>query len=342
MSEEEFRTKRRQKFLTEKYFGLNEKLTRSLIEQNLGLDDSGITPDEPAYAGVFDSSFTNTLKLLFLHYTAGAPIESLRPLFADAMKWFEEWHRAYGIYVQSLAKDSADELRTDGTPVHFEDLFEYQLAISMVSLGILLGEADAVRRMSDWLTQYRHTDLLLEGLLAKVIADPDEETTEFFHEQPYDPLIDAFYTAETPEEASAFVKRYLEGWYKAFDGVPWHDGHLVVTDEYSNYEGYWAFEAAAICVLYSIDDSSFRDYLVYPKDLADWAREHKVIDLLKPGAGAKTLRMRCEGGQHCPQAGWWSTPAQTNSRRRFDAGEVMPVFKDSPWGATIWQWDEQQ
>ncbi|MBQ0937786.1 PoNe immunity protein domain-containing protein [Ideonella paludis] len=184
----------------------------------------------------------------------------------------------------------------------------------MVSLGILLGGADAVRRISDWLTRFRHTDLLLEGLLAKVIVDPDDETTEFFHEQPYDPLIDAFYTAETPQDASAFVKQYLEGWYKSFEGVPWHDGHLVVTDEYSAYEGYWAFEAAAICVLYGIDDSSFRDHLVYPKDLADWAREHKVLDRLQPGQGAQALRMRCQGGQPCPQAGLWSTPAKANSQ----------------------------
>ena len=341
MSEEEFRAKRRQKFLTEKYFLLNQKLLGQFVQISTNLiaeKQAAGKIDDSAQ----DSAFKDTLKLFYLHYTAGEPIESLRPLFANAMKWFEEWHRADGVWTQARIQETGKDLRTDGTPFYFEDLHHYQLAISMVSLGILLGEAQAVRRMSDWLTQYRHTDLLLEGLLAKVIADPDDETTEFFHEQPYDPLIDAFYTAETPEEASAFVQRYLEGWYKAFDGVPWHDGHLVVTDEYSNYEGYWAFEAAAICVLYGIDDSSFRDHLVYPKDLADWAREHKVVERLKPGAGAKALRMRCEGGQPCPQAGWWSTPAQTNSRRQFNTGELMPEFKDSPWGATIWQWDTQQ
>lgn len=335
MSEAEFRAKRRQKFLTEKYFLLNQAAWDYLMGESLkALPERKATGDlDPFGEG---GLFKDFLKLFYLHYTAGEPIESLRPLFANAMKWFEEWHRADGVYTLELAKTSTEELRTDGTPIYFEDLHHYQLAISMVSLGILLGEGDAVRRMSDWLTQYRHTDLLLEGLLAKVIADPDDETTEFFHEQPYDPLIDAFYTAETPEEASAFVKRYLEGWYKAFEGVPWHDGHLVLTDEYSNYEGYWAFEAAAICVLYGIDDSSFSDHLVYPKDLADWAREHKVVDLLKPAAGAKALRMRCEGGQPCPQAGIWSTPAQSNSRRPFNTGELMPVFTDSPWGATIW------
>ena len=337
MSEAEFRAKRRQKFLTEKYFVLNKSLLGQFVQISSDL------VEEKRAAGKVDdsaqdSAFKDSLKLFYLHYTAGEPIESLRPLFADAMKWFEEWHRAYGIHVQSLAKDSTEELRTDGTPVYFEDLHHYQLAISMVSLGILMGEGEAVRRMSNWLTRYRHTDLLLEGLLAKVIADPDDETTEFFHEQPYDPLIDAFYTAETPEDASAFMKQYLEGWYKSFEGVPWHDGHLVFNDEYSAYEGYWAFEAAAICVLYNIDDSSFRDHMVYPKDMADWAREHKVVEALKPGQGAQPLRMRCEGGQPCPQAGQWSTPAKANSQRAFETGELMPVIKDAAWGSTIWYW----
>ncbi|GIX24668.1 MAG: hypothetical protein KatS3mg122_1899 [Caldimonas sp.] len=46
-------------------------------------------------------------------------------------------------------------------------------------------------------------------------------------------------------------------------------------------------------------------------------------------------------GQPCPRTGWWFTPAQAHSRRRFQAGEVMPDFP-SDWGQVIWQWDEQQ
>lgn len=341
MSEAEFRAKRRQKFLTEKYFGLNgASIERSLGNKLLVLkQDAEVQEVDPSTQGAL---FTNKLKLLRLHYTAGAPIESLQPLFADAMKWFDQWHVAYGIRIQALAKESSEELRTDGTPVYFEDLFHFQLAIDVVSLGILLGRPDAVRHAAAWLVRYRGADMLLEALLEKVVADPNTEVTEFFHEQPYGTLIDAIFTAKTPEQASAFVKAYLEGWYKSFDGAPWHDGHLVVTDEYSNYEGYWAFEAAAVCVLYGINDSSFRDHLVYPKDLADWAREHRVLGMIKPGAGAQALRMRCEAGQPCPQTGFWYTPAKLGSRRTFSTGQKMPEIKDTPWGSTIWYWDEQQ
>jgi hypothetical protein len=52
-------------------------------------------------------------------------------------------------------------------------------------------------------------------------------------------------------------------------------------------------------------------------------------------------RLRSEGGQPCPQEGWWFTPAKLDSRRHFHQGEVMPVFT-TDYGATLWQWDERQ
>jgi Domain of unknown function (DUF1911) len=341
MTEAAFREKRRQKYLTEKYFELNKKAQSFLTSETLkALPARKAAGDLDAFGE--GGMFKDMLKGLRLHYTAGESIESLRPLYANAAKWFGEWHVAYALEIQAIAKERGSDLRTDGTPVHFEDLFHFQLAIDLVSLGILLGEANAVRKIAAWLTRYRGDDMLFESLLEPVVADPHTEVDEFFHEEPYDPLLDAIFTAETPAQASAFVKKYLDGWYKAFEGVPWHNGHLVVTDEYMAYEGYWAFEAAAVCVIHNIDDSSFRDHIVYPKDLADWAREHKVMDKIKPAAGAKPLRLRCEAKQPCPQAGYWFTTAMKNSRRQFEAGEKMPNIKESPWGATIWYWDQQQ
>lgn len=53
------------------------------------------------------------------------------------------------------------------------------------------------------------------------------------------------------------------------------------------------------------------------------------------------VRLRVEAGQPCPREGFWFTPASLNSRRHFVADDVMPEVK-SDYGATIWQWDEQQ
>ena len=224
--------------------------------------------------------------------------------------------------------------------MEFQDLFHFQLALDVASIGVLLGDGASVREAAAWLSSER-VDLLFETIVEPAVTDK-RNVERFFHVEPYDPLLNAVYTADTPEEAQAFVKQYLDGWYKAFEDVPWHNGHLVQNAEYSNYEGYWAFEAAAVCVIHGIDDTSFRDHIVYPKDLADWGRERKVLDAIKPAAGSKPLSLRVEAGQPCPQSGYWFTTAKEGSRKAFKAGDKMPAVKDSPWGATIWYWDDRQ
>jgi hypothetical protein len=342
MTEEAFRAKRRQKFLNEKYFEINKKWLTRLIQENEKVDESGLTSVDPAYPGVFGSTFKEKLNLLRLHYTAGEPIESLSAMHVDAMKWFDLWHVAYREHIQSLGKARNEELREDGSPLWFEDLFYFQLGLDIVSLAILLGEGEAVRHIATLLTRYRNTDMLFESIVEPAYGQPSS-VEEFFHERPYDPLLDAIYAAKTPQEASFFVKAYLDDWYKSFEGAPWYNGHTVIADEYLAYEGYWAFEAAAVCVIYGIDDSFFRDHLVYPKDLADWARANGSLDKIKPSSGPHKGddHGRCEANQPCPRDGYWFTPAQVGSRRHFKAGEVMPEFK-SDYGATIWQWDAKQ
>jgi hypothetical protein len=43
----------------------------------------------------------------------------------------------------------------------------------------------------------------------------------------------------------------------------------------------------------------------------------------------------------CPEAGWWFTPAQGNSRRYFKQDEVMPSV-GGDYGDTYWQWSPDQ
>lgn len=344
MTEAEFRQRRRQKFLTEKYYRLNaadfqirfeaiaEGKRIELSKGEVGSSSEGVM-------------FKERLNLLRLYYTAGEPIESLKPLYADALRWFGEWHKAeHEYWVHRIQETGNSDLDAGMSPLEFGDLGHFQLALDMVSLGILLGEGDAVRQAAVWMQSTRGSDMLMEYLLETIVPDP-RDIEKFWHVKPYDPLLDAIYTADTPEESAGYAKKYLDGWYKAFKGVPWHDGHLVQTEEYSAYEGYWAFEAAAVCVLHGIDDSSFRDHLVYPKDLADWARAHHVKDLIKlPVPGATTTsgeRLRCEAGQPCPKAGFWFTPARAGSRQCFEAGQAMPEV-GGDYGATLWQWDELQ
>lgn len=50
---------------------------------------------------------------------------------------------------------------------------------------------------------------------------------------------------------------------------------------------------------------------------------------------------RVPAGERCREPGYYFTPAQTGSRRKFKLGELMPDL-GSDFGTTIWQWDQDQ
>ena len=56
---------------------------------------------------------------------------------------------------------------------------------------------------------------------------------------------------------------------------------------------------------------------------------------------AASVRIRVEAGQTYPRKGYYFTPAKVDSRRLFKQGEVMSEF-NAKYGATIWQWDQNQ
>ncbi len=60
-----------------------------------------------------------------------------------------------------------------------------------------------------------------------------------------------------------------------------------------------------------------------------------------PAPEAAFENARVNGGDTCRQAGFYFTPVSANSRRFFNAGELMPELAN-PMGKTIWQWDERQ
>ncbi|UCV30296.1 hypothetical protein [Ferribacterium limneticum] len=57
--------------------------------------------------------------------------------------------------------------------------------------------------------------------------------------------------------------------------------------------------------------------------------------------GGETRRSNVPAGTHCPESGWWFTPAQSGSRRYFKAGENIPSV-GGDYGLTFWQWSPDQ
>lgn len=343
LTPERFRARRRQIFMTVDNYRDNERwfdrAFKSGLERMAELQAEGDV--EPfAQSGLFKDHFWR----LHLRYTAGEPIAQISQDFDDMFAWLCKWHMDYPPYLLKVetaypAYDELGPVALDATPLDFGSLEDYHEVVAVLGLAVLLGKADALRIAAELFTFRRGKDMLVEELLSPA-ARPVPCAT-LYHLKPYDPLVDAYYAAESPADASAHVKQYLEGWYKAMEGCHWHDDHRVQkVDQMTPYNGYWCFEAAAICLIHGIDDSSFRDHLVYPKDLADWARQNDALARLRAAgqADVTALRPRCEGGQPCPREGVWFSPARPDSRRHFRLGETLPALGGA-WGLTIWQWE---
>jgi hypothetical protein len=215
-------------------------------------------------------------------------------------------------------------------------LDDYQRCMQLIGLCYLLHRRDLLPRIAALEDPaYAGEDVLYEELLDYALPGRFE-TADLKFVEVYDPLIQAMY-AESAEDATAAIAKYLDNWYPWFRLTPWHDGHLRINGTEGDYFGYWAFEAGAVALLCDIDDSSV-DHMVYPKDLVAWARENAALS--EPDGQGNTP-LRCPAGQPCPKAGWWFTPSDPASRRQFKTDELMPEVP-SAYGKTIWQFDTQQ
>jgi len=82
---------------------------------------------------------------------------------------------------------------------------------------------------------------------------------------------------------------------------------------------------------YSPDNNTF-DH----KSSALWYSRFDVLD------SPVKAPSRIEAGRACTISGYWYSPAKANSRRYFEQGQLMPEFKGSSWGATLWYWSGEE
>jgi hypothetical protein len=250
----------------------------------------------------------------------------VRSDIASVVVAYERYQQALGVY----------EGEPKMPPLGLDQLGDYERCMQLIGLCYLLHRRDLLPRIAALIDPgYRGEDTLYEDLMSFVQAGR-VELDEWYHADPYTPLIQAMYEQDKAE-AAQLLKQYVDNWYPAFKYVPWHDGHKRIDGTDGDYFGYWAFEAGAVALLCDIDDSAIT-HMVYPRDLVAWAREHQH---LATSADEELGSRRTLAGQSCPRSGFWFTPAKASSRRHFNAGEVMPDV-GSDYGVTIWQWDEHQ
>lgn len=317
---------RRQVFITESYY---RNMRKFYDEAESFWCNQILDEDHPGQGAALRAYEIKSaiFKGLLLRYTAGEPIASLVPNLENLITQYEK-------YQQKL---QTSENLENVSPLNIEKLVgHYEEFIQVVSLCILLHRHDLLIRFVKLTDQagFAGDDALYEELLANVLPHR-YDADEWYHKM-YTPLI-ATIDADTPTEAATLLNRYCKGWYPSFENSStyWHDTHLDMEDDEGSYFGYWALEAGAIAYLHNIDDSQIQ-HMVYPRDLVEYARNHT------PRKEATADPAKLYAGQSCTRTGFWYTPAQNNSRHFFSQGDVMPEFKDSPWGATIWYWSGEK
>ena len=325
----DFNKNRRQKFLSEKDYVEEEDSYRYGIQ----LAFASLSSDKPKATGA-DSRHrwaiaSKSLQLFLLNYTAGRPIEDLKAQLPEIIQHFD-------VYVSQAVSP-----RSKNPPENVADAFEitqldaYVYVFWLLALCKLLGHPELISTVMDWVDKTfkynRGRDGLFENVVRMLTGTSVDAPSVVLHAMPYRPLASA--TVRVPEERAALVKEFVEGWYKGMKPTYWYGAH---TD--GLYFGYWCLEAALVTVLWDIDDSSYRDNLVYPKDLVDYARQQQAAALAdntpKPHISRKT-------GERCPHAGRWGvleSPGAFVQERFFKEGDIFPegISRDRVEGPVTW------
>ncbi|MEO5934818.1 MAG: PoNe immunity protein domain-containing protein [Duganella sp.] len=336
-----FHERRRQQFLYEDLYEKTRENQLSLIEgelENKKISDSGLEN-----SSVHHFLYLEAFWIWMLDYTAGVPIDELAPRISGIVDAFEAWNDVDQILQQEAALEFPEygPYKYRGAP-DFSTLSDYEDTLQLLSVAILLRDLRSIKRMIRVLRSHRGEDGLFEELIGGYVED-EMTLSSCALGEPYDILLQVFYE-EDEHKTLDLLDQYLKQWYPAMKDHPrWYDGHLRSKKQgYAPYYGYWAFEAAAAVYLLDLDDSQI-NHLVYPKDLADYARKLREEDrYTSQEIETSSHSGRVEGGQPCPQTGLWETPAKLHSRSHFKQGDIMPVFEDSEYGYTIWQWSEEQ
>ncbi|KWF08307.1 PoNe immunity protein domain-containing protein [Burkholderia pseudomultivorans] len=332
----DFDSKRRQRFLGEDYF----KWLLASFSENIESWEDRLTPigdtENERKALTRGIVASDSYRRFLLMYTGGADISLLRDEFDSVVSAFEQLTIAERVH-------QADDRQP---PLAFSEIGDYETAMQLIGFCYLLHRRDllpCIVAMFD--PAYRGKDTLYEDLLAYEL-EGRVDVDSWFHDVPYRPLVFSLYR-EAKQECVDDITQYLEAWYPGMAAAVWHDGHLEAQKGgKGTYVGYWAIEAAAVAYLLELDDSSFRDHLLYPKDLTDFARNFAPTKGNPPALqnnGPKTVRT----GQLCPETGIWKAQGHHVPGVMVQQGERMPeVFAPDRSGAyrsqpALWEFERK-
>jgi hypothetical protein len=204
------------------------------------------------------------LELLSGKYSSGADINGLISNWITGVQWISTtW--------------STSDLCKEGYPPKYYKFFnldKYDEILWYLSLGILLKvESKEFCKLVEVIDKLEVKDFLLEFLIRKYL--PSRTITYETYEKHFI-IPKVFNTLRTAIQEQD--KKIIQEKIKVFIRKEWLANHRSCfwssSHKSSNliYQGYWCYEAAAITCILDLDDSSYRDWKYYPKDIVDFYR----------------------------------------------------------------------
>ncbi|WP_180020819.1 MULTISPECIES: PoNe immunity protein domain-containing protein [unclassified Acinetobacter] len=326
----DFTERRRQQFLTEDYY----KSAYDFYIEDVDFWKESDTFEDDQYNCGEDRRWTLITHdysfLLYLVYTAGKSIGEVIPLFEKVIEGFEKQSEALAIFHKSK--------KPSVIPTQNETL-------NILGLAFLLNRNDLFDRIHSLVNGEGESHTCEDEIINKFfkLNDPSHPT---FNEGNlfalgYSKLcdvIDNVLVKNNKETAVKYLDEYLADWYQMNKNALWFNSHLEPAEELK-YCGYWSFEAAALVYLLDLDDSSLHKHLFYPKDIVAWARKNNTQSEVTQ---ENLTVIKVKAGEKSPKTGYWTTPAQEDSRVHVLRGEMLPTLSETDWGEVYWYFNGEE
>ena len=202
---------------------------------------------------LFYALFKKYYQLVILEYSRGEDIDKMQKKFIQVIDAYE---------------------KNNMCPNHVETIFEediddYVISLWLFSLSILLKQdIDITGRLVNCIGN-NGKDILFEGLLSKAyLGNNMLNAKKIIYPKVYQNLYEI--TLSPKEFQPIIMIKFLENWYESMNKCYWHNSHKG--KDGGGFFGYWCWEAAAVTVIYGIDDSLYKNMPYYPKDIVDFYR----------------------------------------------------------------------
>lgn len=246
----------RDQLITEsEFYERRIKIKYELIETYFHRIQTGETPNERV--NTMKQAFVwDYISIIGCKYSAGyLVLELTDDLICAIHNAFESW------------VDNAWKLYIKNRYLNQYTIDAYDEMLWMLSLGYLLNiPNEDFLKLVDIIDRDRIKDFLFEFIIRAKIKDRQSITEESYECERirYGKIRQAITETDKIKAADLIKEFVTKDWYREHKHAGWYNSHKSI---HEIYHGYWCYEAAAVVQIMGLDDSAFKDWKYYPKDL---------------------------------------------------------------------------